>query len=165
MKRNAAVGAIAGAVVLAAAAIRSGTHSPIFASAVVAGVALGTLVAYDLYERRIPNRIVLSATTACAGIDAFAPIATGALIAAVVVSTALLGVALSRPTALGMGDAKLALLITAAFPTHAALALILGLGLAAIGGLLIAGNRGEPIQRTSIPLAPFMTVATALVLL
>jgi leader peptidase (prepilin peptidase) / N-methyltransferase len=165
MKRDAAVGAIAGAVVLAAAIVRSGTHSPTFASAVVAGLAIGALVTYDLHERRIPNRIVLSATTACAGIDAFVHIATGALITAVAVSTALLGIALSRPTAMGMGDAKLALLIAAAFPTHAAPALVLGLGFAAIVGILIAASRGEPMQRISIPLAPFMAVATALVLL
>jgi leader peptidase (prepilin peptidase)/N-methyltransferase len=165
MKRNAAVGTLAGAVVLAAATARSGTHSPIFASAVVAGFALGTLVAYDLHERRIPNRIVLSATTACAGIDAFVHIATGALITAVAVTAALLGVALRRPTALGMGDAKLALLTTAAFPAHAAAALILGLGLAAIVGLLLARIRGKPIRHTSIPLAPFIAAATALVLL
>lgn len=165
MKRSVAVGASAGAAILAAATARSSAHSPMLASSIVAAFALGTIVAYDLHERRIPNRIVLSATAVCAGIDGFIRIAPGAIITATAVTAALLGVALSRPKALGMGDAKLALLITAAFPAHAAPALILGLGLAAIAGLLIARSRGELIQHTSIALAPFMAAGTALVLL
>jgi Flp pilus assembly protein protease CpaA len=165
MKRNVAVGGTAGAAILATATARSSTHSPMLASAIVAAFALGTLVAYDLHERRIPNRIVLSATAACAAIDGFMRIAPGAFIMAVAVTAALLGVAFSRPTALGMGDAKLALLITSAFPAYAAHALILGLGFAAIGGLLVARRRGEPIRNASIALAPFMAAATAVVLL
>jgi leader peptidase (prepilin peptidase)/N-methyltransferase len=137
----------------------------VFVSAVVSAFALGALVAYDLHERRIPNRIVLSSTVVCAAIDGFVPIAPEALITAIAITAVLLGTALSRPSALGVGDAKLALLVTAAFPARAALALILGLALAAIGGTLIAFRRGESIRRTSIPVAPFVAAATALALL
>jgi Flp pilus assembly protein protease CpaA len=165
MKRSVLIGASLGVSVLAAATVRSGSQSLFLASALVGAFALGALVTYDLHERRIPNRIVLSATAACTAIDGFVRIAPGALVTATAVTAALLGVALSRPTALGMGDARLALLITAAFPTRAGPALILGLGLAATGGCLIARRRGEPIQHTSIPLAPFMAAATVLVLL
>ncbi len=165
MSSDALIGAVLGASVLAAATARGGSHAPALASAVIAGLALGALVACDLHERRIPNRIVLSATAVCAAIDGFVPIAPGALVAAIAVSVALSGVALSRPAALGMGDAKLALLITAAFPAYATTALILGLGLAAIAGILIARSRGERVRDTAIPLAPFMAAATALVLL
>jgi leader peptidase (prepilin peptidase) / N-methyltransferase len=168
MSRDAPMGAVLGASVLAAATLRSGSHAPALASAVIAGLALGALVTYDLRERRIPNRIVVSATAACAGIDGFFRIAPGAIVTATVVSVALLGVALSRPTAIGMGDAKLALLISAAFPAHAAPALVLGLGLAAIAGILIACIRGEHVRgarEMRVPLAPFLAAATVLALL
>jgi leader peptidase (prepilin peptidase)/N-methyltransferase len=164
MNRNTFVGAGLGISVLAAAAERGSNASISLASALVSAAALGALAAYDLRERRIPNRIVLPATAVCAAFDGFIPITASEVIPAVAVTVALVGVALARPTALGMGDAKLALLVTTAFPAHAAVALILGLFLAAAGGVLVARHRRKPINHAPIALAPFIAAATALVL-
>lgn len=165
MKRDLAIGAFVGTSVLATAVARGGSRTPLLAPDLLAAITLGTLATYDLHERRIPNGIVLPATAACALADAFLRINPAAFVTAGAITVALLTVALAHPTALGMGDAKLALLLTAAFPAQATRALLLGLGLAAIGGTLIARRCGKPIRHTSIPLAPFIGAATALALL
>ena len=165
MNKNVALGASIGVTVFAAETVRGASHSLSLAAALIAGIALGAVATYDLQERRIPNRIVLPATAACASIDSFVRIPPATLITAVAVTVALTAIGLAIPTALGMGDAKLALLITTAFPTHAALAIILGLGLATAGGVLVARRCGEPLHNTHVALAPFMAAATALALL
>ena len=81
----------------------------------ICGGALSAAALVDLRERRIPNRIVLPATAACAVLAAIAGSASlRAVVAPLLLTTALLVLALARPSALGMGDVKASLLITLA---------------------------------------------------
>src|SRR5581483_8400147 len=121
----------------------------------VVGAALGAVAVYDLYERRIPNRIVLPATAACATMTSVSAIPFRAAVTAGVVVITLASVAISKPAALGMGDAKLALLIAVAFPSRAALAVILGLGCAGLAGIVAGRRRREAIGQARVALAPF----------
>jgi leader peptidase (prepilin peptidase)/N-methyltransferase len=131
----------------------------------VCGAALAAASAADLAERRIPNRLVIPAAIACAGLSVAAGVpATGLLAGAAVVATLAL-VSLARPRALGMGDVKLALLVLAGLDGSAALALALGLVLAALAGLLVIARSGRSAGRRSLALAPFITAGSLLALL
>jgi Flp pilus assembly protein protease CpaA len=91
------------------------------------GAALGALVESDLAERRIPNRIVVPAAVACAGLWVPGGIGPFALIDGLVVVVVLLALSLCRPLALGMGDVKLALLLVLGLDGRGVLALLVAL--------------------------------------
>ena len=166
MNTRAAFGACVGACILIAATAHSGTDPLSLIRSLVAGAALGAIAVYDVYERRIPNRLVLPATAACTaitGLSSGIPIA--AAVAAAVVVLTLAAIALAKPGALGMGDAKLALLIAVAFPSRAALAVILGLGGAGVVGIAVGRRRSQLVREARVALAPFLAAATVAVLL
>jgi leader peptidase (prepilin peptidase) / N-methyltransferase len=129
------------------------------------GAALGALVASDLTERRIPNRIVVPAAAACAVLSAAVGIATFALAEGLALVAALLALSLARPEAFGMGDVKLALLLVLGLDGRAPLALLIALALAAGLGLVVILRHGPTARSRRLPLAPFFAAGTLLALL
>ena len=119
----------------------------------ICGGALAAAALVDVRERRIPNRIVLPATAGCAVLAAFAGSrALSAVAAPLLLTTALLALALMRPGALGMGDVKASLLITLALGQTATAAILLGLALAALTGVtLIARDGAAALRRARSP--------------
>jgi leader peptidase (prepilin peptidase)/N-methyltransferase len=161
---NAAIAAgITGAGTFALMAGLSGEPAAPLLRASICGGALAASALVDLRERRIPNRIVLPAAAACA---LLAPLAGQAQLPATAVAllltTALLALALSKPGALGMGDIKAALLIAVALGRAAPDAILAGLALAALAGLALIARDGNAALRRSIPLAPFLTIGALL---
>jgi Flp pilus assembly protein protease CpaA len=165
VKKTAACAASAGASAVVLSAAGSGIDPLSVVRALVSGAALGAVAVYDLYERRIPNRLLLPATAACAAFTSVSAIPFGGAVTAAVVVAVLVSVALTKPEALCMGDAKLVLLIAVAYPARAAWAVMLGLGCAALAGVVVSLLRCEPIGLARVPLAPFLAAATVAVLL
>jgi leader peptidase (prepilin peptidase) / N-methyltransferase len=128
------------------------------------GAALGAVVESDLFERRIPNRIVVPAAVACAPMWAASDVAIFVLVEGLVLVGGLLTVSLVRPEALGMGDVKLALLLVLGLDGRGVIALLVALALAAGFGLLLLLRFGHIAASRKLPLAPFVA-AGALVAL
>lgn len=156
----------AGATVFTVAAIEGNRDSPTVARLALCGAALGIAAAIDLAEHRIPNRVVLPAAAACAALSLAGDTGLRALVDGLVL-VGLLGVfSLAWPAALGMGDVKLALLIALGLDGSAPRALLLGLLLATLAGVLLLAMRGRRAWRRALPLAPFLAAgALAAVLL
>jgi leader peptidase (prepilin peptidase) / N-methyltransferase len=121
----------------------------------ILGAALGALVESDLVERRIPNRIVVPAATACAATLVTGDVAVFGLVEGLVLVAGLLVLALIRPEAFGMGDVKLALLLVFGLDGRGAVALLVGLALAAGFGLVLFFRFGRRAAARALPLAPF----------
>jgi len=129
------------------------------------GAALGAVVDSDLFERRIPNRIVVPAAFVCAAAWAASGIALMALAEGLVLVLALLALSLSRPEALGMGDVKLALLLVLGLDGRAVVALLVALALAAGFGLLLLVRFGRSAASRKLPLAPFFAAGALIALI
>jgi leader peptidase (prepilin peptidase) / N-methyltransferase len=129
------------------------------------GAALGAVVESDLFERRIPNLIVVPAAAACAAAWAASGIALFALAQGLVLVGALLALSLVRPEALGMGDVKLALLLVPGLDGRAVVALLVTLALTATFGLLLFLRFGRAAASRKLPLAPFFAAGTLIALI
>jgi leader peptidase (prepilin peptidase)/N-methyltransferase len=129
------------------------------------GAALGAVVDSDLFERRIPNRIVVPAAFACAAAWAASGTALFALVEGLVLVLALLALSLFRPEALGMGDVKLALLLVLGLDGRAMVALLVALGLAAGFGLLLLVRFGRSAASRKLPLASFFAAGALIALI
>ena len=167
MKATRVIGAsTAGGLLLFAAAVRLGAGDAELVRLLILGTALGALVAIDLAEHRIPNRIVLPASLACAALLAAEGVHPGQLAAGLAVVVVLLAMSLVWPASFGMGDVKLALLLVAGLGKVGVAALILGLAMAALFGGLLLLRYGPSASSRSLPLAPFLSSgAVAVVLL
>jgi leader peptidase (prepilin peptidase)/N-methyltransferase len=166
MRRAEATGAaIGGGLVFLAAGIRAGADGTEVARLVVLGVALGAVVATDLAEHRIPNRIVVPATIACAALLAVEAASPLRLLGGLAVVALMLALSLFQSASFGMGDIKLALLVVLGLGGFAAQALILGLSLAAVFGGALLLRYGSSAARRSLPLAPFLSGGAAVVVL
>jgi len=112
----------------------------------------------DVRERRIPNRLLMAAAAAALVFSVREGAATLGtdLLAAFVISLPLFIAALIRPEGMGMGDAKLVAVIGLFLGWQAVPALLVGLLLAGITGVLISLGRRLPPSQTSLPLAPFL---------
>lgn len=160
-----ATGAAALALAGAVLAVRlPGAHA--YVAAAVAPT-LVVLAVEDLRRRVIPNRIVLPATVAVlAGEVATSPhSAVWGLLAGLGAALLFAIPSLINGTLVGMGDAKLALLIGAAVGPRVIDALALGLTAllpVALATLLFGGT---PARRASLPLGPFLALGTIVVLL
>ena len=164
MKANAAVGAaIGGALVFATAAIHLDASDAGLVRLSILGAALGALAYVDVADHRIPNRIVLPACAACAVLLAAERISLHRLFPSLVLVALMLVVSIGSPAALGMGDVKLALLVVLGLGGVATRALVLGLVLAALFGLLLLLRFGRPAAARSLPLAPFFAASAAVV--
>ncbi|MGK2956361.1 MAG: prepilin peptidase [Solirubrobacterales bacterium] len=136
-----------------------------------AGIVLASTLAAvsvtDIRRRVIPNRVLLVAVALWLGILAWTggEGATSALVAALVVALPLLVAALVRPEGMGMGDVKLVAVIGLFLGWQAWPALLLGLALAGMAGVLISlGTRRSP-SVTTLPLAPFLAAGALPVML
>ena len=166
MKPKMAIGAaIGGAVLFAAAGIHLDAGHAGLARISMLGAALGALAYIDVAEHRIPNRIVIPASAACAVLLAVQQVSLHRLFPSLVVVALMLVVSAASPDSFGMGDVKLALLVAVGLGDVARRALLLGLVLAAAFGLLLLLRFGRPAAARSLPLAPFLATGAAVVVL
>ena len=142
-------------------------HQPplAFVRLALLGAALGAVVESDVFERRIPNRIVLPAAAACAGASVASGLSSFSLVEGLTLVAALLALGLVRPEALGMGDVKLALLLVLGLDGRGAVALLVALALAAGFGLLLFSRFGRAAASRALPLAPFFGAGAVVALL
>jgi len=166
MRRAVAIGAATGGgLAFLVAGIRTGADGTELARLLILGVALGVLVATDVAEHRVPNRIVIPAAIACAGLLAAQAVRPQQLLGGIALVALMLGMSLARPTSFGMGDVKLALLLVVGLGGPAAQALILGLTLAAAFGGALLVRYGSSAAGRSLPLAPFLSGGAAMAVL
>ena len=121
----------------------------------------------DVETRLLPNRIVLPATgLALAAALALDPARFAAhALAAVAAGGLLFAAAALRPGDLGMGDAKLALLLGALLGAAVLTALVIGFCLVALVGLALIAREGRPALRRQLPLGPFLAAGALATLL
>jgi leader peptidase (prepilin peptidase)/N-methyltransferase len=131
----------------------------------ICGATLATVSAIDIAEQRVPNRLVLPATLACACLSLISGVSASVLLAGAALVLILAVVSFARPHALGMGDVKLALLVVVGLDGSATQALLFGVLLATIAGLATIAHYGASARRSSLPLAPFIAVGLLLALL
>jgi len=146
-----------------AAGIATGRTSAAVLRLMVLGAALGAITVQDVREHRIPNRIVVPATIVCGALLLVDHVDLVALAPALVIVAALLVVSVVAPTALGMGDVKLALLITVGLDGEGTAAIATGFGLAAGYAVVLLARRGAAARATALPLAPFLAGGALLV--
>lgn len=165
MKPSPAISATIGALAFLVVGAELGFDVIVLVRLVILGGALGQIVGYDLRERRIPNRIVLPATVACAALSLIDGVRLSSLVGGGVLIVLLFAASLLRPAWLGMGDVKLALLILCGLHGATLLAVMLTVELAVVVALLFAIRRGREALRLALPLAPFMAAGSLLALL
>src|SRR5262245_7754175 len=130
-------------------------------------VVLIWLAAIDLETRLLPNRVTLPAT----GVLLVASLGLGPTtflehtLSAVVAGGFLFAAAAIRPGDLGMGDAKLALLLGALLGTAVLTALVIGFCLVAAAGLVLLAMHGRAGLKRHLPLGPFLAAGALAVLL
>jgi leader peptidase (prepilin peptidase)/N-methyltransferase len=159
------IAAAAGTAAFAIAAAQVNTDWITLVRLALCGAALATAAVVDLAEHRIPNQLVLPAAAACAALTLVEPPRLAPLASGLALVALLLGLSLARPAALGMGDVKLALLIAVGLDGHAPGALLLGVALAALAGVLLLVARGREAWQRALPLAPFLAVGALAALL
>jgi leader peptidase (prepilin peptidase)/N-methyltransferase len=125
------------------------------AAAAVFAAALVAIAFVDVRERRVPNRIVLPAAAVVLILHTLGDPTWEWAAAAAIAFVALLVPALVYPAGLGMGDAKLMLLLGAMLGRDVLPALVVGFAVAAIPSLVLLA-RGR--RRATFPLAPFLAV-------
>jgi leader peptidase (prepilin peptidase)/N-methyltransferase len=158
VKRGAATcAAVGGATLLGAAATQSDPAALEAARVSMLGGALGALAYIDLAERRIPNRIVVPASAACAALLIAEGISANQLLGSLAIVALMLALSLAWPASFGMGDVKLALLVAVALGGLATRALVVGLVLAAAFGAILILRHGQEGGRRTLPLAPFVS--------
>jgi leader peptidase (prepilin peptidase)/N-methyltransferase len=163
MRSRRAIGAaIGGAVLFAVAGVHLGVGDGELARVSLLGAALGLLAYVDLTEHRIPNRIVVPASAACAALLFAEQVSVQRMLPSIIVVALLLMVSLVWPASFGMGDVKLALLIVLGLGELAMRGLALGLLLAAAFGALLLLRHGRAAAARSLPLAPFLLSGAAL---
>jgi leader peptidase (prepilin peptidase)/N-methyltransferase len=166
MKQRAAVGAaIGGALFFAAAGVHLDADGAGLARVSMLGAALGALAYIDVADHRIPNRIVVPASAACAvSLVADRP-SVQRLLPSLVLVAFMLALSFASPASFGMGDVKLAILVVLGLGDVATRALVLGLVFAAAFGALLLLRFGRSAAAQSLPLAPFLATGAAVVVL
>ena len=127
-------------------------------------VLLVAISATDLEHRVIPNRIVVPGAAivliAHTALDPSPEWALGAVGAFMFLFLA----ALAYPNGMGMGDAKLALLIGAALGTSAAVALMLAMLFALVPSVVLLARHGAAARKQKIPFGPFLALGSVVAL-
>ena len=166
MRMGAPIGAtIGGTVLFGAAGLQLEAAGTELARVSLLGAALGALAYIDLTQHRIPNRIVVPASAACAVLLSVEGVPLQRLLGGVAVVALMLGLSLAWPASFGMGDVKLALLVVLGLGDVATQALLLGLSLAAVFGVVLLLRIGRPATTLTLPLAPFLSGGAALAVL
>jgi prepilin signal peptidase PulO-like enzyme (type II secretory pathway) len=140
-----------------------------FASAIVASLAGTTLVvlaAIDIERGIIPNRIVLPAAAVVLVANiAIVPSRAGEWTLAALLAGLVLAVpALFGRNWMGMGDAKLALLMGAALGWGVAGAVVLGLLCTFPVALFVLTRGGIAARKSTIPFGPFLALGALIVM-
>lgn len=162
MTKTVALPAVAGAALFAVLGALGSWSDLAVGRLALGGAGLVAAAFIDARERRVPNRIVIPTAAACALLAG--PTTLRESLPALILVGGMLGLALARPDALGMGDIKHAALVALALGAVATLALVLGLALAAAAGCLIVATRGRHSLAMAIPLAPFFATGAAVAL-
>jgi len=128
---------------------------------------LGLVSVTDVRDRVIPNGVLL---TAVALWLAFSVLTGGEeavvqFVAAIVIAAPLLIASLVRPDGMGMGDVKLVAVIGLYLGWGAWVALLAGLFLAGLTGVLISLGNRRPPGETTLPLAPFLAAGVIISLI
>jgi leader peptidase (prepilin peptidase) / N-methyltransferase len=135
--------------------------------AAMTAAALVWVAAIDLETRLLPNRIVVPAAalvlaaTPLLGLHGVIEHAVAALVA----GGSLFLAAAARPGDLGMGDAKLALLLGALLGGAVLQALAIGFCLVGAAGLVLVARHGKPGLKRHLPLGPFLAAGAVAALL
>jgi prepilin signal peptidase PulO-like enzyme (type II secretory pathway) len=147
-------------------AIRYGVH-PETVVVIVVICALVVISRHDLERRIIPNRIVVPAWIAVllAHLALHPHHWVEWLVSSFGAGLFFLAVVLAYPGGMGMGDAKLALLIGAALGYAVVNALLLGTVAAGLVAAVMLFREGSTARKRAIPLGPFLASAAILVLL
>ena len=125
---------------------------------------LVALSATDIEHRIIPNRLVVpGAAIVLAAQTALHPSPEWAL-AALGASGFLLVAALAYPAGMGMGDVKLALLMGAMLGRTVPVALMLGMVLALVPGIVLLARHGKAARKMGIPFGPFLALGSVVAL-
>src|SRR5215210_376148 len=161
-----------GAVALVAAAasvamlVEAGISGTAFIGIAAIG-ALAVLCVTDIEHHRLPNRIVIPSAVAI--LAAQTVVHPDRLLEWVVAPMAaflaVLVLHVIQPSGLGMGDAKLALLLGAILGADVTYGLALGSVAAALFGLGMIARNGRQAARSYIPYGPFLAAGTVAVLL
>jgi len=155
--------AVGAAVFGGVGAVNDGGSAGI-ARLVISGAALAAAASFDLSERRIPNRLMVPAALALLVLWFMTGAKPGRIAAGLLVAAVLLAIGLVKPHAIGMGDAKLALVVALGLADKALIALASGMLLAAI----FAAPRlrhGEQARKSTLPLGPFVAFGALIALL
>lgn len=142
----------------------TGASAVTIARLAVAGMTLGAAAAIDVADHRIPNRLVLPAAVACAALTIASGFSASAAIGLGVIVLLLL-ISLMVPSALGMGDIKLMLVVVLGLQGYALRALLFGLVLAGLAAAAVVLSQGREARRRSLPLAPFLALGSLLAVL
>lgn len=118
--------------------------------------------ATDLRRREIPNWLMAVAALAGIALAAVDGRAGSALLFGLLASLPFLAAALIRPEGMGMGDVKLVAVIGLYLGQAVWVALVAGLALAGLTGVLIALGRRLPPSKTALPLAPFLALGAGI---
>ena len=125
---------------------------------------LVAISATDLEHRIIPNKLVIpGAAIVLAAQTALHPSPEWAL-AALGASGFLLVAALAYPAGMGMGDIKLALLMGAMLGRTVPVALMLGMIVALLPGLVLLARHGKAARKMGIPFGPFLALGSVVAL-
>ncbi len=122
----------------------------------------------DLEERRIENLVTLPAAilALAIGLVLHPSGLPGQLVAGVATGAFLTLVALLSRGGLGMGDAKLGIVLGLYLGKYVLLAMVVGLGASAVFSIGVLAVRGIKIGRkTAIPLGPFLALGGVVALL
>lgn len=124
------------------------------------------VVVVDLRCRLVPDVLVLPVITALLVMRAIAGPGPwwSAPVAAVAVGGMLMLPALVCPAGMGMGDAKLAVLLGAGLGIAGGIAVLVALLAGAAWGAVLAAVRGRATLRQAIPFAPFIAVGAVVAL-
>jgi len=116
----------------------------------------------DLRARIVPNPLTLAAAVGGLVLAATGgPVALAlALLTGLALAAPLLLVSLARPEGMGMGDVKLVAVIGIFLGWQALPALLAGLALAGLTGLVISLISRQRPSRVALPLAPFLAAGT-----
>lgn len=163
MSRRVLQAAALGAATFGVVARLEGVGAVGIARLVISGAALAAAAASDLSERRIPNRVTIPAALALLALWSATGAWSGRIAAGLATAGVLFAIGLWRPDAIGMGDAKLALVVALGLLDKALIGLACGVLLAAIFavGRLAAGSAG---RRSAIALGPFLALGALVAL-
>jgi leader peptidase (prepilin peptidase) / N-methyltransferase len=120
--------------------------------------------AIDVEHRIIPNRIVLPATGIVVLANTARDVSPEWIAAGLAASGFLFAAALAYPAGMGMGDVKLALLMGVALGRTVSVALMVGMLVAMIPGIVLFARHGKKARKMGIPFGPFLALGSVVAL-